>query len=708
MPINTALAEKVFYRYSYLRDNGHQQYTEKANTCEAFFRGDQWSAADVQALRESRRPALTINKIISTIGNVMGEQIYNRSEISFRPKSGADPQTADILTKVFKQISDNNQLDWRRSDMFTDGIITSRGYLDVRMDFSESIKGEVRIESINPKNVIVDNDAEEHDPDKWGEVFTTKWVTADDVAVLYSKSDAELLRNREQSYFPYGFDSIDYVRDRFGLPFDTSIGSGQSYDMSPVIRSVRVLDRQHRVLDRQKYFIDPKTGSERPVPEGWDRNRIAMVCSQFGYEVISKLNRRIRWTVISDNVVLHDDWSPYKHFTIVPYFPYFRHGHTIGLVENLVGPQELLNKVSSQELHAVNSSANGGYKIKTGALATMSVEELEQRGAETGLVIEMTGALDEIEKLLPNATPQGLDRISYKAEEHIKTISGVSDSQQGMDREDVAAKAIQTKKQAASTNMAKPLDSLVRTDFMIARNVLDLIQTFYTEEQILTITHNRAGGGTEDITINKTDPETGEVLNDLTLGEYDVTISSVPQRETLEDSQFDQAVSMKKDLGMDIPDEFIINASRLLNKNDLIKQMAAKTQSPEAVAAQQLQVRGNTAEVEKTESEVAQHQADAKLKDAKAGKDTVTAQKDAQTPIEGPQEESQAEMMKVQADIQLKREEFEFKKEIGLQELELKRQETQQKQQLAVQAQAQKAVADRIAANKPKTPSTAA
>jgi hypothetical protein len=707
MPINTELSSKVWYRYQYARETGHTDFARKANICENFFRGDQWAPEDLAKLKASRRPALTINKIISTVGNVMGEQIYNRSEISFRPKSGAESGTADVLTKVFKQISDNNQLDWRRSDMFADGIITSRGFLDIRMDFNDSMQGEVRIANINPKNVLIDNDAEEHDPDSWNEVFLTKWLTADDIAVLYSKKDADLLRNRDGSYFPYGYDAIDTERDRYGNKVSLIGNAVQGHDMSPVMRNIRVIERQHRVLDRQKHFIDPRTGDMREVPKDWDRNRISLICDQFGYQVIPKLVKRIRWTVISDNVVLHDDWSPYKHFTVVPYFPYFRRGKTIGLVENLVGPQELLNKVSSQELHVVNSSANSGYKVKTGALTNMSIEELEERGAETGLVIEMNGSLDEIEKIQPNSTPTGLDRISYKAEEHIKTISGVSDSQQGMDREDVAAKAIQTKRQAASTNMAKPLDSLVRTDFMIARNVLDLVQTFYTEERLLVITHSKGGADeTEEVAINQVSEE-GEVINDLTLGEYDVTISSVPQRETLEDSQFDQAVSMKKDLGIQIPDSFIIKASRLLNKNDLIKQLEAATNSPEAQAAAELQKRGQQAEVGKTEAEISQKQADAELKQIKAQKEGVMAQKEAATPIEEAEGDNGVEMMKAQAQMALEREKFEFDQQMQLKEFELKQEEMKQKQQLAQQAAADKAVQDRIARNKPQ-PSTGA
>lgn len=710
MPVNAALAQKTWDRYTYSRDNGHTDYVVKANLCENFFAGDHWSAEDRAALQAARRPALTINKIISTIGNVMGEQIYNRTEISFQPKSGADPGTADILTKVFKQISDNNQLDWRRSDMFADGIITSRGFLDVRMDFTDSLNGEVRITNLNPKNVVLDNDADEYDPDSWNEVMLTKWLTADDVELLYAKKDAELLRGRDSSYYPYGYDSIDQIRDRFG---DTrnigsssplNFGSGAVHDESSVTRNIRIIERQHKQLHRVVHFVDTKTGDMRPIPHDWDEERIALVRDTYGYATLPKVIKRIRWTVICEDVVLHDKWSPYEHFTVVPYFPYFRRGRTIGLVENLIGSQELLNKVSSQELHVVNTTSNSGYKVKAGTLANMTPEELRERGAETGLVIEVNGDPDkDVVKITPNPVPTGLDRISYKAEEHIKTISGVSDSQQGMDREDVAAKAIQTKRQAASTNMAKPLDSLVRTDFILARTILDLVQRFYTAPQILTITHDRQDGAeSTDLAINQVSPE-GVVLNDLTVGEFSVTVSSVPQRETLEDSQFDQIVAMRQELGIKIPDSSVIRASRLLNKNAIIKQMEQDAETPEAKAMRETQARGAAAEVGKTEAEIAQKQADAQLKAAKAQKEGITAQKDAITPIDtgdegGDNGAGEAALMKAQADIQLQRDKFEFEMQIKQEELDMKREQMAQDQQLKAQAQKDQATTARVAA----------
>lgn len=624
MPVNSELSQKIWNRFNHCRDIGHAKFIEKADKCERFFAGDQWERADRAKLAAVQRPALTINKILSTVSNVMGEQINNRAEISFRPRGGSSPDTAGILNKVYKQISDNNHLDWRRSEVFSDGIITGRGFFDVRLDYADSMQGEVRLDTLNPKNVIIDPDGEEYDPDTWGEVFISKWLTADDIAVLYNKADAEELRTKAGSSLTYAADSMSYSRDRFG----DSVDQLSMSDETNVIRNIRVIERQYRQLDRQKHFMDPRTGDMRPIPEEFNRDRIAFFTQQYGLQVVPKITRRIRWTVVADNVVLHDDWSPYKHFTVVPYFPHFRRGRTIGLVENLIGPQELLNKVTSQELHVVNTTANSGYKVRAGALTNMTVEELEEKGAQTGLVIEVNGDPDkDVQKIAPNQVPQGLDRISYKAEESIKTISGISDSMQGMDRADVAAKAIQAKQKAGSTNLVKPIDNLVRTDAILARNILDLVQEFYTEPRLMSITHDQATGESETFGINQPnpEPETGmeppespyqEIINDLTLGEYDVVVTSVPRRETLEDSQFEQAMALRE-AGVSIPDEVLIDSSRLQHKREIIQKIQAMQNSPEAQAQAQLQQAGMQAELAKTQAEAQQKQADAQLKGAK-------------------------------------------------------------------------------------------
>jgi len=678
MPINNELASEQWLRFQYCRDNGHLDFINKADKCDQFFIGNQWSEQDRNALAEAGRPALTINKIISTIGTILGEQIYNRTEVLFRPSAGAPAEVAEALSKVWMQISQNNQLPWVRSDVFCDGVIRGRGFYDVRLKFTDAMMGEVKIDMINSKNVVIDPDAEEYDPDTWNDLFITKWMTYQDIAVLYNEDDAEALKDKDSSL--YGYDSIEMTRNRFGhvLP----IGAYGQFDTFGVRRNIRVLERQYRKLDQQLHFVDVKTGDMRPVPEDWDRNRIALLLekSQGQLATTKKLVKRLRCTVTADQYVLHDEWWPHAHMSVVPYFPYFRYGKTVGIVENLLGPQEILNKASSQELHVINTTANSGWVVEEGSLLNMSIEELELKGAQTGLVLEFKRGAEPPQKILPNQVPSGLDRITYKAEEHIKTISNVSDSMQGFDREDVAAKAIAYKQQRGSVNMTKVLDNLERTDWILARNVLDLVQNYYTEERILNITKDDFTREQEEVVINQVDPVTGAITNDLTIGEYDIVITSSPYRASLEDSQFEQARALRE-LGVAIDDTVLIENSRLMRRAEIVKSIKEAKESPEAQAQAQLQQRAQEAEVALKEAQAQKTMADAQ----KAGADTQLKVNEAQSSPE------QLELIKMEREMELERQRMEMELEFKRQELELKRAEMEQKLALQQQQAAQDA-----------------
>jgi hypothetical protein len=610
------LPRMVWDRFRQKTDNGHDDYVAKADLCWQYLFGHQWSAADMQRLKEQKRPAMTVNKIKPTIKVVLSEQIFNRVEYDFVPRSSdAQDETATVLSKVMKQISDNNGLSRLRTAMFLDGQVTSRGFLDMRVAFDDNMQGEVKFALLNPKNVVIDGDAESYDPDGWNDVTITKWQTYNDIAVLYSERKAKKLENRDTSYY-LGSDSIDYVRMRFGdkSGSDANWTANNPKDGRNWWRNIRTLDHQYRKLDKQKHFVS-QMGDTRQVPEGWDRNRIAAFVKMTGFNVIDRLVRRIRWSVVADDIVLFDEWSPYTHFTVIPYFPLFAHGVASGTVEDLLNPQDILNKVSSQELHVINTTANSGYKVKAGSLSNMTPDELRETGAQTGIVIEVKDDVNNVEKITPNQVPQGLDRVSSKAEDNIKSISGINDAQTGFVREDVAAKAIDKNKQSGQAGLAVDMDNLKLTDQIIARNVLECVQTFYTEERIMYITKDSTTREQESFVINQA--AAGRIVNDLTLGEYGVVISSVPERETLQDAEFEQALALRQQGVAMIDDETLVMSSRLRNKGELIRKNQAAQKTPEAQAAKQRKERMEEATVKKAENDAANEGADAGLRQAK-------------------------------------------------------------------------------------------
>ena len=620
------IVENNWARYVRARDAGHTDYIRTAIKCDRYYRGEQWEQTDIDSLDSEGRPHLTINTILSTVNTILGEQSSKRADVLFKPRRNSSDEVAAVLTKLYMQISDNNQYDYLESQVFADGIIQDRGYFDIRMNFDDHIEGEVQITAEDPLDILPDPDAKDYDPTTWNEVIKTKWLSIDDIEQQYGQEKADRLRIIAENGEHLSRDSMDLeeLRDStYGDVGEGVYGSGEVEDKRS-IRAVRVVERQHRKLVLTPHFVDPKTKDMRIVPESWDEERTEMFAKEYGLGMLKKLVKKVRWTITADQVVLHDDWSPYKDFTIVPYFPYFRRGKPFGMVRNLLSPQEQLNKISSQELHIVNTTANSGWVVETGSLNGMTSDDLQERGAQTGLVLEYNRGSAAPAKIQPNQIPTGLDRIGQKAANNIKEISGVSDAMLGQDSAEVSGVAIQAKQNRGQIQIQVPLDNLARSRVFVAKNIMCLIQSFYTEERVIQITNDDDPmKPREEMVLNQMTPE-GEVVNDMTLGEYDVVVSSMPARDTFDESQFAEALQLRQ-VGIAIPDDAIIEYSHLQRKGELAKRIRMLTgveQSPEQQEAaqmqQQIQMEQVKLELQKLNAEAANLQAQAQLAAAKA------------------------------------------------------------------------------------------
>jgi len=164
-----------------------------------------------------------------------------------------------------------------------------------------------------------------------------------------------------------------------------------------------------------------------------------------------------------------------------------------------------------------------------------------------------------------------------------------------------------------------PLDNLRKARHYLAETILNLIQSFYTEQRVIQVT-NEADPlkPREQMVINEETPE-GEIINNLTLGEYDVIVATAPARDSFDEAQFAEAINLRQ-VGVAIPDDAIIEYSHLARKGELAKRirtvMGIEPPTPEqaqAMAQQQeiqmmqiqLEIAQLEAEVKKTQSETA-------------------------------------------------------------------------------------------------------
>jgi hypothetical protein len=649
-------------RYERARDNGHLDYVDMALKCDEYYQGDQWDEHDAATLENEGRPALTINTILPTVNTILGEQSSRRADVKFKPRRGGNEEVAHTLTKLYMQISDNNKLDWVEQQVFSDGLIMDgRGYFDVRMDFSDHVEGEIRITAKDPLDILIDPDAKDADPKTWNEVFESKWMTLDEIEELYGADKAERLLFVAENGMSFGPDSVEYQETRFGDTEDNDdyFGAGVPGDEEyRNVKALRVVERQHKKLVRASFFVDKTTGDQRECPSQWSDAKCKKFAKKYDMEMVSRVVRRVRWTVTCDQVVLHDNWSPYNDFTIVPFFCYFRRGRPFGIIRNLLSPQEQLNKIASQELHIVNTTANSGWMVESGSLVGMTADDLEEHGAETGLVIEYARGTNAPAKIQANQIPTGLDRIAQKAALNIKTISGINDSMMGTDSAEVSGVAIQAKQNRGAVMIQVPLDNLAKTRQYLAEKILNLIQTFYTEERVVQVTKDDDPlQPREPMVLNFETPE-GDIINNLTLGEYDVIVSSAPARDSFDETQFAEALSLRQ-AGVAIPDDAIVGYSHLMKKEELAKRIRVMTgQEPptpeqaQAIQAQQmLQMQNLQLETMKLQAEVEKLQTESAVNVAKVQ--------------EVAQVNPQVRMAELQAKIQMNQEQLELRRELS-------------------------------------------
>lgn len=623
---STTIAKQNHERYVRARDNGHTAYLACSKKHNGMYTGEgQWDEETRAKLEAEGRPALTFNMILAVINTALGEHLRRDVQVTFKPRRNATREVSMLLNKLSMQIAHANRYKYLEMQVAADGLIQDRGFFDVRMDFSDHMQGEVKIASLDPDTVVLDPDAKEYDPSTWNEVTITRWMSLEEIEGLYGKDKAEELKGVAASGDCFRYDSVRYEEKTFGS--DTSrdglFDANDPHNRD--IRAVRVVERQAYRWTNERMFVDSQTGDMAEVPSGWDDAKAEAFAKKMQLFMHKRPGRRVRWTVSADQVLLFDDWSIYKTLTVVPYFPYFRRGVAFGMVKNLVGPQEYLNKSRSQELHIVNTTANSGWTVEEGTLVNMTADELEQRGAETGLVLEHARGSQPPQKIQPNSVPSGIDRISEKASYSIREISGVNDGMLGVTAASVSGVALDRKTSQGQVQLEVPATHLELTRRLVFGKVLELIQDFYTEERVIQVTFDpNPRAQDEQVVINQMDAA-GALVNDVTEGVYDIVISTSPSRDNFDEGQFADLMEMRMN-GIAIPDPVIIRHSDLVEREDIAaeveKLLGMAEPSQEEIEMMQMQqqiaIQSAQAELQKLTAQAENFQASTALHMAKA------------------------------------------------------------------------------------------
>lgn len=595
----------------WLRDReAHRIWAERAVKCVEYIRGKQWDDATIRKLAAQGRPALTFNNIRPLARLLLGYYLQNKADIRYLPTSsgGATQDIADAITHTMKQADEDTAYRWTEAAIFRDGLSAGRGWLDMRMSYDKNIYGNIDQLDLDPFQVYVDCDASSFNIADHNHVTVNRYMSLEEVLLQFGGEAAIGLRNRvagTMSILPDSDlgdgDGDEITPDRFfGLrdylrntsPMFSRVGGVRGTFPSEHVdrqrKVLRVLDRQHRKLRQCRYFVDIQTGDKIEVPHYWPEDRIRWViqsCMAKGYEmtVISGLAQAWRWTVTCLDTVLWDDWSPFQEPTIIGYFPYFERGLTPSFAEDLIDPQNEINKRRSALIHSVMSSANPGWIYEAGTLDKDMEVALAEEGSAPGVILKWRRLRDNSQpprRIEPGMPPQGMRLLEREAQEDIRVISGINESAMGHVDKVQSGRAIEARQRQAVVTHEQVFDNMSQFRELRGRKGLGYIQGFYTQQRLIrTVGDN----GKDQQTMINTRMATGEVVNDVAVGRYRVAVDEAPASATFYAAQFDEAMEMvEKGLIPPTMADIIIDLSTMPRKEEIKARLERDRQMAQA------------------------------------------------------------------------------------------------------------------------------
>lgn len=328
-------------------------------------------------------------------------------------------------------------------------------------------------------------------------------------------------------------------------------------------KRLRLLDSQYRVTTIKPCFVDLETGDRQPIPDEWmlpdNQHKIQAALDHAlqlnnPLKIINRPVSRVRWTVTCADVLLFDAWSPYNHYTLTGFFPYFRRGKTRGMIDDLIDPQREVNKKRSVLSDILNRNANSGWMYEEGTLDADQEENLRKYGSAPGINVKWKrspgGTAEAPKRIEPGGYPQGLDRLEQKAADDMHQISGINESAMGQLDRVQSGRAIEARQRQAVLSIQLYQDNFSRSKKIIGRKALNLFQQHYTEPRVFRI----LGEDSKPVIFqinqkNQTGANGMDRLNDITLGKYMVAIDEVPISATFKQGQFEETMMLLEKLG---------------------------------------------------------------------------------------------------------------------------------------------------------------
>lgn len=546
-----------------------------------YYDGKQLSDDEKAALRKRKQPEIVINRIKRKIDYLRGLERQARTDPKAYARTAMHQQDADAATDALRYVKADQKIDIKRSTVFEHMLIEGFGGVEVAVQ-------QGRNGVIDPKITAIAWDRLFYDPASCAHDFSDAafkgFVTWMDAGKAKSRPE---WRGKESV--------IDQTMEK------PTSGAAETYDDKP----------------KWTYWADPKRKRIRVVTIYYEEAGQWMRCefTLAGY--------------LSDPAPspwLDEDGKP--ECGLIMQSAYVdRDNDRYGIIRDMIGPQDEVNKRRSKALHLL-TMRQARVSPATGMKAVDIKAELAK---PDGTIFAEQG---EVEILQNGDMTAGHFQLMQEAKNEID-LMGPNATMQGKDGQDQSGRAILALQQGGMVEMAPLLDGLRDFTIRVYRQVWNRIRQYWTNERWVRVTDDeknvrfvglnvtkgtqamqRLGdalkaGEIDEATARQyerqiqTDPAMMQPANVVSELDVDIDIDEVQETPSLQIEQFQTLTGMAQ-AGLPIPPEVIIEASNLRNKDKLLKMLEdAKQAQSQPNPQQELQMRGAQAKVAVDESKAA-------------------------------------------------------------------------------------------------------
>lgn len=484
---------------------------------------DQWPQ-DIKDKRDAqKRPCLTINKLPSFIRQVVNDARQNKPSISIHPvDSGADPHTAEVLSGLIRNIEYTSDADIAYDNAAEQAVTGGWGYWRVNVDYADNdtFDLDLMIKPImNVFSVYGDHFSTSADSSDWNSAFVTDMMPLKVFKKKYKGAD---LTNWEDDYKHLPGPWAEQEMIMLAEHWIRSLEDGVIVKLS-----------DGRIMDADIYKANKDT---------FDIIGLSVVADR-------RVKRfKVMQRIMSGAEILEENPWKGKFIPIVPVYGIDINvegvRHLRGMIHDAIDSQMMFNywRTASTELVALAPKAP--YIGPVGAFMT-DEEKWANANTESYSYIEYDGP--QAPQRQPFAgVPAGALQEALNASDDMKAIIGIYDAGLGARSNETSGIAIRARQLESDTSTFHFIDNLSRAIRHTGRILVDLIPHVYTGERIVRVLGAEGVKDAKTVPLNTPTklPDGTDHIYDLSVGKYDVVVTSGPSFTTRRQEAAQQMIEM--------------------------------------------------------------------------------------------------------------------------------------------------------------------